>query len=109
MHRLIMNTPIGLTVDHIDHDGLNNQKTNLRNCTMKENSMNKSKNKGFSTKYKGVYVFRNKFAVNIRVDDKIIFLGVFDNAVDGAREYDKAAIKYFGEFAHLNFPKEDYL
>ena len=59
MHRLIMNTPKDMQVDHIDHNGLNNQKNNLRNCSVAQNRMNR-KPSG-TTKYLGVrYNYRNK-------------------------------------------------
>ena len=54
MHRLIMNVPIKMEVDHIDRNGLNNQKSNLRIVTHQQNSMNSKKQKGSSSKYKGV-------------------------------------------------------
>jgi len=52
MHRAIMNAPINMQVDHIDHNGLNNQKSNLRLCVNKENACNR-KSIGKS-KYLGV-------------------------------------------------------
>ena len=103
MHRLIMNTPNNLQVDHIDHDGLNNQKYNLRNCTKRQNRINsKPKNK-----YKGAYYFErhNRFQSFITVNSNRIYLGTFKTIEEAALAYDKSAILYFGEFANLNFKK----
>jgi len=107
MHRLIMNTPIYMQVDHIDHNGLNNQKNNLRNCTHGENQHNRKLTYGI--KFKGVK-FREKrenqihpYETNIRVDNKSIFVGSFSTEIEAALAYDNAAKKYFGEFAYLNF------
>jgi len=106
MHRVIMNTPPELQVDHIDHDGLNNQKHNLRNCTHHQNHMNLS-NYGVS-KYKGVSFFKNNHPKRVRasitLNNNIIYLGVFYTEEEAARAYDKKAKELFGEFANLNFP-----
>ena len=104
MHRVIMNTPKGLQVDHIDHNGLNNQKANLRNCTHGQNQMNR-KSSGKS-KYLGVYLDKRnrtkKFRAMIRVDNKNIYLGSFLNEREAALVYNDNAIIYHGEFAKLN-------
>lgn len=103
MHRMIVFPPAGMIVDHIDRDGLNNQKSNLRFCTHWQNSMNASPRLGTS-KYKGVCFRKDsrKWRARIRVHGKLIQLGNFDNEEDAARCYDEAAKKYFGEFAYLN-------
>jgi hypothetical protein len=104
MHRAIMNTPVGLEVDHIDHNGLNNQRSNLRNCTQSQNHMNQS-NMGKS-KYKGVSFFTKKkykqVRANICVCGSPIYLGSFLTEEEAALAYNEAAKKYFGEFALLN-------
>jgi hypothetical protein len=111
MHRIIMNTAKGMEVDHRDHNGLNNQKTNLRNCSFQENRRNRKKNINCIIPYKGVSISRqtrnNKLycyiQATIKVNNKAKFLGFFPTPLDAAKAYDKAAKKYFGEFANLNF------
>jgi hypothetical protein len=69
MHRIIMNTPDNLTVDHKDHNGLNNQKSNLKNCTFKENKQNSLKyflNNYLSDEVKKLYEEKNKWWVEIK-------------------------------------------
>ena len=101
MARLIMNTPKGMEVDHVDHNGLNNQKSNLRNCTRSQNCANR---KPWSKSgYMGVYSFDNTIMSHIKINGKIIYLGTFKTNIDAAKAYDKAAKKYHGEFANLNF------
>jgi hypothetical protein len=111
MHRVIMNTPIGLEVDHIDHNGLNNQRCNLRNCTRSQNQMNRNP-RGVS-KYLGVSYKKQakRFTAAIKVAQKTIYGGYYLIEEDAAKIYDKLALKYCGEFANLNFPKlkEQYM
>lgn len=113
MHRVIMNTPDGLEVDHKDFNGLNNQKHNLRNCTSDENRRYRrgkgtSKYMGVSlhtqveTRKKGTY-FYQKWIAYIRIGNKYVYLGVHEKEEDAARAYDEAAKKHNIEFANLNF------
>lgn len=115
MHRLIMGLGDWKTdkifVDHIDGNGLNNQKSNLRLCDKSQNGANRRKIK-HSTSYTGVRRIKpyNKYyhTAQIKVKGKSIHLGCFlgtsEGAVEAAKAYDSAAKKYFGEFANLNFP-----
>lgn len=102
MHWLVMG---GKFVDHIDGNGLNNQKSNLRFCTNSQNAMNKRMPKCKSSQYKGVtFVKRDKnWRANIRKDGKLIHIGKFQIEEQAAKAYDTAAKEHFGEFAYLNF------
>jgi len=105
MHRIIMNTSPDLQVDHIDHDGLNNQKYNLRNCTSEQNVKNVLA-RG-EVKYLGVNYKRDRGYVYIQSriwsNGKSIYLGSFKTLEDAAMAYDRAAKIYHKEFANLNF------
>jgi len=108
MHRVIMQPQGEMQVDHIDHRGLNNQRSNMRICTSHQNKMNMQKHKG-NSKYIGVTSFqdgnKHRIIAQIRVDGILHFLGDYTNEEDAAHAYDKSAIEFRGEFANLNFPK----
>jgi len=105
MHRVIMRTPAGVFVDHINHNKLDNRKENLRNCTKAENCRNQLLFSSNTSGYKGVYFnkWNNKWMAQLRCFGEHRHLGYFSNPEDAARAYDKEAIKKFGEFALLNF------
>ena len=105
MHRIVLNVlDVRCVVDHIDHNGLNNQKANLRICTHKENIIHSKKRLGTSSKYKGVCFdkSRNRWKAEIKVQNKRIQLGRFLLETDAAIKYNEYALKYHGEFANLN-------
>jgi len=92
--------------DHINGDGLNNRKVNLREASRAENSWNSGKSRGVSrSKYKGpAWDSRDKrWEVRISVNGRRIYLGRFKNEVEAAKAYDAAAKKYHGRYANLNF------
>jgi len=105
MHRIIADTPDSLVCDHINHNGLDNRRANLRNCTLKQNNANSRSAANSSSKYKGVSwcTAKGKWAAYIKKDEKQFFLGHFDDETKAALEYDKAAKKFQGEYANLNF------
>ena len=102
MHRVIMNTPSNMVIDHIDGEGLNNQKYNLRNCLPKENARNTRIASNNTSGYKGVYRFHKSWRAVIFLNGKMIHLKMCSTPLEGAKIYNEAAIKYHGEFASLN-------
>lgn len=105
MHRLIMGiTDRNVICDHKDHNGLNNQKANLRTCTKKQNVYNTKSRKGSSSKYLGVSWKKkiNKWQVLIQKDGNFKYLGVYKDEIEAAKAYNKEAAILFGEFANLN-------
>ncbi len=103
LHRFLLGVTKGLTVDHVDGNGLNNLRSNLRISTQTQNSRNRRKIKKKTSKYKGVHVRDNgKFRATIRVNRKLINIGTFTDEIEAAVAYNEYAKIYFGEFACLN-------
>lgn len=106
MHRWLMDTPEGVFVDHINNNGLDNRRENLRLCTPHENSMGQGVNPNRGTsKYKGVYLHNsgpNPWVAEIKHNRKLHYLGCFKTEKDAARAYNEAAEERFGAHAFLN-------
>jgi AP2 domain len=103
MHKLI--TGYART-DHIDHDGLNNQRSNLRPATVAQNSANSGPDAGFSSVFKGVQRVKGgrSWVARIRIDGQLGYLGTFADEEAAARAYDAAAVAAWGDYAYVNFP-----
>lgn len=105
MHRSILSAPRGMEVDHIDGDGLNNQKSNLRLCTKSQNQHNRRPQCNKSG-FKGVvWHKRNKrWQSQLMLEGRYVYLGTYFCLIKAAKAYDEGANKHFGKFARLNFP-----
>ncbi len=103
MHRVIMNTPKGLFTDHINHNGLDNRKINLRIVTGSQNQWNRRPN-GPTSKLKGVSWKKDhsRWEANITLGGKTRSLGFFKNEEDAAAAYKVAAKKHHGEYCYNN-------
>lgn len=110
MHRFILSATKGITVDHINHNGLDNRRANLRLATYSENLRNTRSVFGSSSKYLGVSFdkTRGKWRANIMLGGTKKQIGRFDREADAAAAYDEAAIRHYGAFANPNFPKDDH-
>lgn len=104
MHRQILNAPPDMHCDHINHNGLDNRKANLRLCTPQQNSFNQRPHRNSTSKCKGVFWCSNarKWRAEIRHNGHTIFIGYFVHEQDAAIAYDDYAAELFGEFAWLN-------
>jgi hypothetical protein len=98
-----------LVVDHINGNGLDNRRANLRFCTYAQNNCNKRIKAKGASKYRGVLKSRNSnkpWQAKIHINNKRIIIGLFKTQLEAALAYDSAARKYHGQFATLNFPAE---
>lgn len=106
MHRVILNAPSGMEVDHINMDGLDNRRCNLRLATRPQNRWNRIKNSNNTSGYKGVWYHKRDhlWCAEIGASGGRHRLGRFASPIDAALAYDAAALQLHGEFARLNFP-----
>jgi hypothetical protein len=105
MHRMIARPRRGYVVDHIDHNGLNNCRSNLRVCTRRQNHANRGP-LGGTSRFVGVFRNRDKWQAGIVHRTKHYYIGVFDDEVEAAKARDRKAYELHGEFAYLNFPED---
>lgn len=103
IHRLIMGvTDKNIVVDHINHNGLDNRKSNLRICTSGQNTCNCLTSKNNKSGHKGVYWSkeRKKWCAQISINNKTKGLGRYDTIEEAIEACEKAAKEYYGEFAN---------
>ena len=111
LHRQILGLlhTLEVHVDHINGDGLDNRRENLRVCTPSQNMANRGLYAHNKTGFKGVCVDRRsnqvKYRATIHHKNKYIALGRFNTAEEAAHAYDVAALKLFGEFANVNIER----
>ena len=105
LHRFILNCPYGFFVDHIDHNTLNCQKSNLRLCSNRQNQWNgkmPAKKGEHPSQFKGVCWERGKWRARIRVNGQKKHLGSFSDEWQAAQAYNQASISLHKDFACLN-------
>ncbi len=105
MHRMLMRPRKGYVVDHIDGNGLNNRRCNLRVCTPAQNLTNKAP-RGGSSQFVGVYRRRDKWIAHVTHRGQFYYVGIFNDEVEAAKARDRKAYELHGEYAYLNFPED---
>lgn len=112
MHRLILERKIGRALtneerpDHIDGNGLNNTRDNLRLATSSQNQSNRKEPAHNTTGFKGVSKRRGKWFARIVIGGKLIWLGTYNTPEEAHKAYKQAAMKYYGEFANFGSVNE---
>jgi hypothetical protein len=102
MHREIMLAPKGIDVDHINGNGLDNRRSNLRLATRSQNLANRIPKKLPRSGFLGVRLNGKKWMANLRVGGKVIYLGSFKTREIARSEYISAHKKHHGEFSIYN-------
>ena len=107
MHRVIMGCCLGdgRIVDHVNFNGRDNRRSNLRDATRSLNSAHSRQPLGGSG-YRGVHRAKRRWRAQIRTPERLVHLGYYDTREEAARAYDNAAAQRFGSFAILNFSSE---
>lgn len=100
LHRVIIKTPKGMFTDHINHNRLDNRKSNLRICTKSQNGFNRNKQKNNTSGYKGVTFEKQtkKWVARIRFNGQMKTIGRFFNPEEASEAYKQVALKLCGEF-----------
>ena len=98
MHRVIMNAPKGMMVDHINHNKLDNRKENLRICTNSENQRNRGVPRNSTSGYKGVHRERNGWRAQVHVGNATVYLGIHPTPELASQAYENKCKELFGDF-----------
>lgn len=103
IHRLVAGTPAGLDTDHINGDGLDNRRSNLRACSRRKNLANQRPMTGTTSRWKGVHWDKRARLWKAKIyRGRYYHLGYFKTEHEAALAYNEAAIRLDGEFARLN-------
>ena len=103
LHRLILDAPTGMSVDHKNHNRLDNRRCNIRVCTQSQNGANmRAWSKPKASSYKGVTFHAGKWEAFVKKNRVRTYLGRFTSEIEAALAYNAAAIQLHGEFAHIN-------
>lgn len=107
MHRLLLDAPTGVQVDHRNRNGLDNRMENLRFASNRQQRANQGVRTDSGSRLKGVYFVKSRelgkpYRAQIKVDGVTRSLGYFASAEEAAAAYDAAAVQEFGEFAVTN-------
>ena len=106
MHNLILPPHDGLQIDHINRNGLDNRRKNLRLGTISQNYANFPKKKNTNSQYRGVSFLKRikgkQWQASTTVNGNGVYIGIFETETEAAMAYNIAAKKFFGEFAQLN-------
>lgn len=107
LHRLVMNASDDINIDHINHNTFDNKKSNLRIATTSQNAMNRIKGSNNTSSVTGVVWVksRNNWKAEIKLNDKMIYLGNYEKFEDAVKARKDAEDIYFGEFSYDNSMK----
>lgn len=105
LHRFITDAPLGTEVDHKNRDGLDDRRQNLRVTDKAGNQRNRGRQKNNTSGFKGVVRHHrgNRWVAQLKLSGQLLYLGCFKEKTEAAAAYDRAALKYHGEFAKTNF------
>jgi hypothetical protein len=103
LHNFIMQPPDGFTVDHIDKNGLNCQRNNMRFATKTQQVTNRNAKMPYG--YRGIRPIGNLWETRLAIQRKV-YRNSHETKEEAAKAYDKLAKQYHGEFASLNFPEK---
>lgn len=101
MHREILRPRAGMFVDHIDGNGLNNSRANLREATHAQNMQNKGPRRQSKSGIKGVMPNRDRWMAQIKENGRTIHLGTFDTVEEAGAAYREASLRIHGDFGRL--------
>jgi len=104
MHRVLLNAPPGVMVDHLNNNGLDNRRSNIRLATNSQNQANRCTLSQNTSGYKGVCWNKDsqQWQAGIKCNGRSTHLGLFASLEEAAAAYDRAAIAAFGEYARIN-------